>query len=1506
MRDFFILCKFVNMRISFLACLAAFFGFCQVDLQAQSAVVHSHSNFNIPSWVEFQGDEKPDFASWEKVISKIANSSSATNWKIYNTLTDDLGQKHYRIQQYYNRIPLETGVSVLHTQNDKILSWNGEIIPEKLLQGQASLNAEQAREKALSFMPAELYYWQSEGQNHILEHMTGVEDTTWFPTGSLVYCPVNLDYTKKHLLAWKFDIRAEQPLKGSMVYVDAATGEIIATEDLILHTDVKGTAITAFSSTKPITTDSTAPGNYRLREKGRGKGIETFNMQKGTSYGAAVDFTDADNYWNNVNANKDEIATDAHWGAEKTYDYFDSLHGRNSFDGNGAKIISYVHYSNNYSNAFWNGSYMTYGDGNGSTWKPLTSIDVCGHEISHAVTTYSAGLIYSYESGALNESFSDIFGNAIERWARPNKYNWKMGEDFTTSGAGIRDMSNPNPYNNPKYYKGSKWYFGTGDNGGVHYNSGVQNYWFYLITDGISGTNEVGNNFDIDSLGLIDASKIAYRNLTVYLTKNSQYSDARTYSIKSAADLFGQCSKHVIAVTNAWWACGVGAKYDSGYVKANFTGDTMACYSKDSVSFTNLSTNYISCKWYFGDGGTSTAFNPKHAYSGNGTYTVKLVANSCFKSKTDSITRINYVKVDSTFDICDAVLMPFKGTDSAYKCKGFIYDDGGEGMYGALKQVNLKVIIPAADSIRLRFLVLDYENGYDSIVLYKTNTLQANKIGRFTGSALPFGGAWITVNANSLWLRQYSDPLVEGKGFKIEFEGFRKPLYLNLGADTTICMGDSVSLIPNLNGGYAPNYLYSWSSGENTPNIKLAPVAPQTQIKLNVKDACTEKSVSDSIVIFVRPELNVSLAPDTIVCNGNPVTMQAIASGGLNTAYSYTWNQGLGNAATHVVTPLSTVNYRVILSDACTNIPDTAYRTVYVKPALKAKISASDTLVCIGKNVVLNVASSGGDTAGYAHTWNQGLGSGSTKTITLNDSGWYKVTLTDGCSKNAASDSIRLFTYPPLLIGMPSDTIICRGSAVGLDAKSSGGKGIGYTFLWNTGETTNGITKSPSSPSYFRVTLSDGCSPSVLDSVFVDLYVPLALSSQADTTLCDGQSLPLSLTSSGGLIANHAIVWNIAGVSGNSPILTPPTGKTNYVAVLSDGCTKINDTTKFSVTMLPPLVADISVTPPAICAGDSITLKFVITGGKPAQYNWTLDGNPVSFTSVRLQPSVNTTYTLNVVDGCSVPSTDMAGVTISPAATATLNVDNKLICANDQVLFSYSSPDAATVKWFFSTGDSASGTGMILPKIFPGSGKFSAKARVVTSMGCSAVIQLFDTVTAVAYPVAGFTANPQVTNIENPLITFVNKASGGSSFNWSFGDGNVSTVAGDVTHSYTDTGWFLARQIVTINPGCSDTFDATIRVKDVYRLYMPSSFTPDENGLNDYYMPSGRGIQSFKMSVYNRWGEKVFETTDMKNKWSGADKEGHAWAPDMYAVLIEIIDTEGYRHVEKGTVLLIR
>jgi bacillolysin len=307
------------------------------------------------------------------------------------------------------------------------------------------------------------FFWQEKSEksdHHIYDKHNHL------PKGQLVLCPVNGDFKEPNFrLAWKFDVYSNIPLFRKNIYIDAEMNGIIWSTDLLCHTNAAATGSTLFSGNRPFMTDSLSSSSYRLRETGRGFGIETYNCNFTTNKTGALDFTNTTKIWTS-STNNDQISRDIHWGSEMVYDYYFNTHGRNSYDNLGSKLLSYGHYSVNYANAFWDGSTMTYGDGNGSTWLPLVCIDVCGHEVTHGVTQNSAGLIYSGESGAQNESFSDIFGNVIENVNKPATASWNMGEEFAPSTLGIRSMSNPNLFGNPDTYLGTFW-----SSGGVHNQS---------------------------------------------------------------------------------------------------------------------------------------------------------------------------------------------------------------------------------------------------------------------------------------------------------------------------------------------------------------------------------------------------------------------------------------------------------------------------------------------------------------------------------------------------------------------------------------------------------------------------------------------------------------------------------------------------------------------------------------------------------------------------------------------------------------------------------------------------------------------------------------------------------------------------------------------------------------------------------------------------------------------------------------------------------------------------
>ena len=545
------------MKTVFTLFLTAAFMLLSAGLKAQE--IQKGNPGMWPAFIKYNAAAPAFSRSNIAMVDASGKAATITNGIVKNTESDAKGMEHYRYQQLVNGIAIENAYMLVHVANGKIKSQNGKWIKDfpAGLQSKASLTEPNALNKAMEYIGAQTYKWQIPLEEEFIKREQNDPAATFYPKAALVYYSGEQDVIPSALrLAYKFDIYAQQPLSRQLVFVDAITGKVLGKRELIHETNATGTAQTAFSGTQTITTDYTG-ATYRLRETGRGAGINTYNLQTGTNYGAAVDFTDADNNWNNVNAAKDEYATDAHWATEKTYDYYFQKFNRNSIDNAGMALNSYLHYSVGYFNAFWDGSRMTYGDGDASDGnRPLTALDVCGHEITHGVTERTSALAYSYESGAMNEGFSDIFGTAIEAFARPANNDWLIGGDFYT----IRSMSNPNAYNQPDTYQGTYWYNGTGDNGGVHTNSGVLNYWFYLLTNGGSGVNDHGTNYNVTGIGMDAAAAIAYRLNTHYLISTSDFIAARTLGILSAEDIYGVGSSQAIQTANAWTAVGLYAQ----------------------------------------------------------------------------------------------------------------------------------------------------------------------------------------------------------------------------------------------------------------------------------------------------------------------------------------------------------------------------------------------------------------------------------------------------------------------------------------------------------------------------------------------------------------------------------------------------------------------------------------------------------------------------------------------------------------------------------------------------------------------------------------------------------------------------------------------------------------------------------------------------------------------------------------------------------------------------------
>jgi len=994
--------------------------------------------------------------------SVVLNNSDVKAVKIKSE-PDNMGFLHSKYQLHYKNAIINNAIITVHSKNGQVISINGDLNVIQKPSNTVAFSEKAALQAALKKVNAKKYKWQNKAEEEHTKQVLNKPDFTYYPKGELVlYTQHTIAKQPSVLYAYKFNIYAEEPLYKANVIVDAQSGAILQEENLICHADVTNTVVTKYSGTQTITADNNA-GTYRLRETARGLGIETYNMQNTATY-SATDFTNATTNWTAVNV--DQAARDAHWGAEKTYDYYLLNHSRNSIDNAGYKLLSYVHYNTNYNNAFWDGLRMTYGDGNGTTFTILTALDVCGHEITHGLTSNTSNLTYSNESGALNESFSDIFGTLIENYGRPTQWDWKIGEDMTPGGQGIRNMSNPNQFQDPDTYLGTYWYTGTNDNGGVHTNSGVSNYWFYLLSQGGTGTNDINNVFNVTGITKASAAQIAFRALTVYFTPSTNYMAARGYCIQAAKDIFGNCSNEVVQTTNAWYAVGVGPAYVST-VTSNFVANsTSFCSIPASVIFNNTTINGNTYTWNFGDGSAaSTSTNPAHTYTAAGTYTVKLKANGCL-SAVDSITKPSYIvisipnnPVTTGGSRCGTgtVALGATGTSQLYwyaspSATGTPINIGtnyttpsiaANTTYYVVNTSSNTPVFGAATNTSIgtggnyntagQYQIFDVIQGstLKTVVMYastagnRTIELRNSANALITSTVVNLAIGANTVNVNFA--------LTPGTGYRLALGGATINLYRNsAGGAYPYNIGGLVSMTGSSAGGGYYYFFYNWQVQKNN---------------------CTSAPIAVTATVNSAPALTVNSAT---ICSGQNVNLNASA------ASNYTWSTG-SNAASINVSPASTTVYNVTASNGpgCSS-STSATVTVNANP----NVSVNSATVCEGQSVSL---SAGGATS---YSWSSGQNTQAITVSPLNNTTYTVYGTSGNCSASSVANVI--VNMLPSVSLSATQTLMCSSDApVVLTGSPAGGN---YSGPGVSGNSFNPSVGAGNYAAVYSYTNTNGCS----------------------------------------------------------------------------------------------------------------------------------------------------------------------------------------------------------------------------------------------------------------------------------------------------------------------------------------------------------------------------------------------------------------------------------------------
>lgn len=571
-------------------------------------------------------------------------------------------------------------------------------------------------------------------------------------------------------------------------------------------------------------------------------------------------------------------ALDVHWGMEKSYDYYLNVFNRNSYDGAGSIIKQYLNpptlqsqYGNspNQASAYpapYN--FMQYGLGDGIFMKPVVGLDIEGHEFTHMVVENNGngGLTYQGESGALNESFADIFGVCIEYYSDVNA-DWLIGEDVMVSAPYLRSMFNPNGGQQPDTYNGQYWANTSNlsnDHGGVHTNSGVQNLWFYLLCQGGSGTNDINNSYSVTGIGLTQASAIAYRNLINYLGPNATYMDAYYGSLQATQDLYGNPSIQYTAVSQAWYAVGIGNdpnNFCSG--TTNLTAPTGTF--TDGSGSANYNDN-ANCKWIIAPAGatqigltftffdTEANYDTVYVYDGPDDtypvlatwwgntippeiYTSSGVGAMCVKFVSDNIITAggwsaNYQAYGNT---------PSCGGGTIISTPtGSFSDASGGSNYGNNQQCYWFISPPCATSVTLSFSQFNTEQNYDGIIVYNGWDDSATQLAVYSGTSIP---AQVTSNTGKMLVVFVSDYTVTMQGFTANYTSTGSAY---CSGTTNLNISDYATFT---DGSGANNYC-------NNQDCRWLIQPPQaTSVTLNftsfqLEDAATDGAIYDAVEVY--------------------------------------------------------------------------------------------------------------------------------------------------------------------------------------------------------------------------------------------------------------------------------------------------------------------------------------------------------------------------------------------------------------------------------------------------------------------------------------------------------------------------------------------------------------------------------------------------------------------------------------------------------------------------------
>lgn len=765
------------------------------------------------------------------------------------------------------------------------------------------------------------------------------------------------------------------------------------------------------------------------------------------------------------------------------------------------------------------------------------------------------------------------------------------------------------------------------------------------------------------------------------------------------------------------------------------------------------------------------------------------------------------------------------------------------------------------------------------------------------GGNAPYSYIWsnglTTATVSSLSAGSYSVSVTTADGcLSTQSITISQPVLLSttVSQKDAMCFGESNGTASVSAAGGTPPYSYAWNNGQSTSSISgLA----SGNYFVTVADA---NGCSDIQNVFVgQPsQLVLSIFSLTnISCyGGSNGTATAATYGGIP-SYTYMWNNGQSG---QTATGLSSGNYLVTVLDSagCTSITSL---NIFDPPPVTSSITATPAK-CFGTNTGSAAVAASGGSPSYSYFWSNGQ-SGSS--ITNISAGNYSVLITDanGCTRMDAS-TVSQPTQVTFAFTNVQNLLCNKVSTGSVSAAASGGT-PSYSYLWSNGQTSASISSLLSGTYTAVITDANGCSKT--DSIAITQPNAIIISTSPNDTTCPGTNAIIHASAAGGT-SPFTYFWQ-PNVGFGSAQAVNPTTTTTYTVIVTDanGCT--NTGTATVIVYTNNLSSSLYATP-SICSGQNATVAASVNGSNITGIYWSNNLGPGTGPFV-VSPAATTTYSVIVTNVCGASVVSTAVVQVNPLPQINLSPQTAAAC--DRVILNFSDTNSANAgaHYYWTFGDGGSSNLANPSHSYIQEGTFAVNVTVTSLFGCSASAQTFCTAVVIPSPTAAFTSDPPLeTSIVNPAFRFFDESVNATTWNWNFGDGQTS-VEENPHHLYAQTGIYTVKLIVYNNGMCIDSIVKTVEVKPEFTFYVPNTFTPNGDHINDVFNGKGMEIIEFQMEIFDRWGNQIFKSNDFNTGWDGHANGGTEIAQeDVYVYLINLKDFTGKSHSYNGHVNLVK